>query len=110
MNTHITVSGICHDVSKILDGQVRSVSKLYPVHRRREDTYGCLGSNQADSFNYKRIQYLTLAFSMVGESPPPLPRACFGRDELIETVVGLPEDLTPVGHIGAGGIGKRPSP
>ena len=41
-----------------------------------------------------------------GESPPPRPRTCFGRDELIEKVVGLAETLTPVALIGAGGIGK----
>ena len=43
---------------------------------------------------------------MLGESPPPPPKACFGRDELIEKIVGFAEDLTPVALIGAGGIGK----
>jgi tetratricopeptide (TPR) repeat protein len=42
----------------------------------------------------------------LGESPPPAPRDCFGRDELIEKVVGLVENLEPVALIGAGGIGK----
>ena len=42
----------------------------------------------------------------IGESPPPPPRACFGRDELIERIVGLAENLTPIALIGAGGIGK----
>src|ERR1700733_14314720 len=46
------------------------------------------------------------ASSIVGESPPPPPRACYGRDELIEKVVGLAENLEPVALIGAGGIGK----
>ena len=46
------------------------------------------------------------ASSLHGESPPPPPRACFGRDELIEKVVGLAERLEPVALIGAGGIGK----
>ena len=32
--------------------------------------------------------------------------ACFGRDELIDEVVGLAENLTPVALIGAEGIGK----
>ena len=41
-----------------------------------------------------------------GELPPPPPRACFGRDGLIETIVGLAENLTPIALIGAGGIGK----
>jgi hypothetical protein len=41
-----------------------------------------------------------------GELPPPAPRDCFGRDELIEKVVGLAENLEPIALIGAGGIGK----
>ncbi|KAF9791182.1 hypothetical protein BJ322DRAFT_432487 [Thelephora terrestris] len=44
--------------------------------------------------------------SVRGESPPRPPRACFGRDELIETVVDLAENFEPVALIGAGGIGK----
>jgi tetratricopeptide (TPR) repeat protein len=42
----------------------------------------------------------------LGESPPPAPRDCFGRDDLIEKVIGLAEKLEPVALIGAGGIGK----
>ena len=45
-------------------------------------------------------------FSLPGESPPPPPRACFGRDELIESLVGLAENMDPVALIGIGGIGK----
>ena len=41
-----------------------------------------------------------------GESPPPPPRACFGRDKLIEEIIGLAENLTPIALIGPGGIGK----
>jgi hypothetical protein len=41
-----------------------------------------------------------------GESPPPPPRDCFGRNELIERVVGLAEKLEPIALIGTGGIGK----
>ena len=41
-----------------------------------------------------------------GESPPPPPRVCFGRDELIEEIVGLAENHTPIALIGPGGIGK----
>ena len=44
--------------------------------------------------------------SILGELPPQPPRACFGRDELIEKVLGLAEDLTPIALIGVGGIGK----
>jgi tetratricopeptide (TPR) repeat protein len=42
----------------------------------------------------------------LGELPPPAPRDCFGRDELIEKVVGFAENLEPIALIGAGGIGK----
>jgi tetratricopeptide (TPR) repeat protein len=42
----------------------------------------------------------------LGELPPPAPRDCFGRDELIEKVVGLAENLESIALIGAGGIGK----
>ena len=41
-----------------------------------------------------------------GELPPPPPRACFGRDDLIEKIVGLAKNLTPLALIGTGGIGK----
>ena len=42
----------------------------------------------------------------MGEIPPPPPGACFGRDELIEKVVRLAENLESVALIGGGGIGK----
>ena len=42
----------------------------------------------------------------LGELPPPAPRDCFGRNELIEKVVGLAENLEPIALIGVGGIGK----
>ena len=45
-------------------------------------------------------------FSLLGESPPPPPRACFGREELIQSIVGLAENLDPIALTGAGGIGK----
>jgi len=52
--------------------------------------------------------YLTSESSISGEPPPPPPRDFFGRDELIEKIVGLAlaENLTPIALIGAGGIGK----
>ena len=49
---------------------------------------------------------LTFPLRLLGESPPPPPRACFGRDELIESILSLAENLNPVALIGAGGIGK----
>ena len=42
----------------------------------------------------------------LGELPPPPPRDCFGRESLIEEVVGYAEKLEPVALIGSGGIGK----
>ena len=44
--------------------------------------------------------------SIPGEAPPPAPRACFGRREMVEEIVNLATELTPVALIGAGGIGK----
>ena len=43
---------------------------------------------------------------MLGETPPPPPRDCFGRDDLIESVVGLAESLNSIALVGVGGIGK----
>lgn len=45
-------------------------------------------------------------FGGSGESPPPKPRACFGRDALIEELVRRAEELKPSALIGAGGTGK----
>ena len=52
------------------------------------------------------IRTLTPKHSISGEPPPPPPRACFGRDGLVERIISLVEGLTPVALIGAGGIGK----
>ena len=43
---------------------------------------------------------------MPGESPPLPSRTFFGRDKLIEKIVDLAENCTPIALIGAGGIGK----
>ena len=43
---------------------------------------------------------------MLGETPPPPPRDCFGRDDLIESVVNLAESLSSIALVGVGGIGK----
>jgi len=66
----------------------------------------CIDSNQVRNLNYQRTHYLMFASRTLGEFPPPAPRAFFGRDELIEKIVGLAEDLTPIALIGPGGIGK----
>jgi len=51
------------------------------------------------------IQHLIFASSVPEESPPP-PSVFFRRDELIEKVVGLAENLNPIALIGADGTGK----
>ena len=43
---------------------------------------------------------------MPGESLPLPPRTFFGRDGLIEKIVDLAQNFTPIALIGAGGIGK----
>ena len=70
------------------------------------NTYRRLDSKQVSDLDHREIQYLTPASSVPGESPPPPPRVFFGREELIEKVVGLAERLTPIALIGVGGIGK----
>jgi tetratricopeptide (TPR) repeat protein len=79
---------------------------LHSICRELECAYSFLGRNQVSSFDYRGIQYLTFASRVLGELPPPPPRACFGRGELIEEIVGLAEKLTPIALIGPGGIGK----
>jgi len=69
-------------------------------------THCCSDSNQVSNLNYRWIHNLIFASSTRGELPPPAPRACFGRGELIEKIVGLAETLTPIALIGVGGIGK----
>src|ERR1700743_424088 len=49
---------------------------------------------------------LTSHSNSLGELPPPAPRACFGRGEMVEMIVRLAENLNPIALIGAGGIGK----
>ena len=61
---------------------------------------------QGLQFDFRFRQYLKFQSSTPGEPPPPSPRACFGRDDLTEKIVGLAESLTPVALIGPGGIGK----
>ena len=49
---------------------------------------------------------LTSLSVSLGELPPPPPGACFGRDRLIDKIVGLAQNLESVALIGGGGIGK----
>jgi tetratricopeptide (TPR) repeat protein len=70
------------------------------------NAYRCLDSNQASDLDHQWFQRLISAFSVYGESPPPPPGVFFGRDELIERIIGFAEHLTSIALIGAGGMGK----
>ena len=86
-------------------GQHQSVSAL-PIRYRR-DTDRPRGSSQVSVYERWRSTVLPLRSAPdPGESPPPPPRTCFGRNELIEEIVGFAENLEPIALIGAGGIGK----
>jgi tetratricopeptide (TPR) repeat protein len=67
-----------------------------------------IAQTQVRSAKLNTMGSLVLRFHSVtlGELPPPAPRDCFGREELIEKLVGLTEKLEPIALIGAGGIGK----
>ncbi|KAF9642815.1 hypothetical protein BDM02DRAFT_3192638, partial [Thelephora ganbajun] len=91
VNAHVVVANIREDVSRIreeIDDQVRSAQIRLTISNIMESTVSLLYSIPP------------------GELPPPPPRACFGREELIEKIVGLAQNLTPIALIGAGGIGK----
>jgi hypothetical protein len=110
MNIHVNVSDIRDNVSKIQEGigsqvQPVSLSRVQSVENRRMLTGSQAQSRSAASI-VKGSSILSFASSTLGESPPPRPRVCFGRDELIEKIVGLAGNLTPIALIGAGGIGK----
>jgi tetratricopeptide (TPR) repeat protein len=87
------------------DSKNMSVSDTYSI-RHRITTHCGLDSNQVSNRSYRWAHHLTPECSIPGESPPLPPRTFFGRDELIERVVDLVENLVPIALIGAGGIGK----
>ena len=73
---------------------------------KEENAHSYLGPDQVSESRFSRVLVAYVQFSTPGELPPPPPRACFGRDELIGSVVGLAEGLDPIALVGAGGIGK----
>jgi hypothetical protein len=75
------------------------------IHQR-QNAYDPLDPNQVSELNTMGSPLLHFRSITLGELPPPAPRDCFGRDELIEKIVGFAENLKPVALIGAGGIGK----
>ena len=88
------------------DDRHRSVSDTRTYARHRINVYHCSEPTQVSRLDCYWVQHLILPYSISGESPPPAPRACFGRDKLIEKIVGLASSLTPIALIGVGGIGK----
>ena len=77
----------------------------FSIHQQH-DTDCLLGTTQVSSCEPQGSRNLRLHSVPQGELPPPPPRACFGRDETIEAIVGFAGNLEPVALIGAGGIGK----
>ena len=67
---------------------------------------GCLESGQVSDTKCCGVPFSRFPSVSLGESPPPAPGGCFGREELIEHVIGLAEKLEPIALIGAGGVGK----
>ena len=109
LNTHIIVADMHQGTSKAREGtsnQDQAVSDPHIFDRFPTHAIHYLDSEQASHFDYRRIGGLIFASSTSGELPPPPPRAFFGREELINTVVCFAECLTPVALIGPGGIGK----
>ena len=89
-----------------IDGRLRPVRTTATPDNYTPEGSRSLRPKPGQQPSYPRTCPLTFASSVPGELPPPPPRACFGRDELIQKIVGLAEELTPVALIGAGGIGK----
>ena len=75
-------------------------------YHRLIDADHCLGSKQVSNLDCREIQCFTSVSSMAGESPPLPPKTFFGREELIEKIVQLAQDLKTIALIGPGGIGK----
>ena len=70
------------------------------------NAHSYLDPRKVSDLNHQRVKWLTSTSSVPAELPPQPPRACFGRDELIERIVGLASKLSPIVLIGPGGIGK----
>ena len=63
-------------------------------------------SGWVSDLNYWWIQDLIFKSTIPSEYPPRPPRAFFGRDDLVDRITSLAEDLTPLALVGPGGIGK----
>ena len=77
----------------------------FPLRRAYTDRYP--EWKQVTDLNHRQMQRLTFTRSVPqGELPPPSPKVFFGREELVDEVVGSAENYTPMALVGTGGIGK----
>jgi len=110
VNTQVMVSEIHRSVVKGqggTDNQHQSVGDVCtPFHHHVNKRLPPLRHMPGQRSRISMGQCLIPSSSITGESPPPPPRDFFGRDELIEKLVGLAENITPFALIGTGGIGK----
>ncbi|KAF9780524.1 hypothetical protein BJ322DRAFT_297207 [Thelephora terrestris] len=102
-NTHTALANM-HNV--ILQGVANTEVIISKLQNNVSGAPGTVSSVQGPLVENKEERDSSAQTSILGESPPPPPRACFGRDELIEKIVGFAESLTPTALIGPGGIGK----
>ena len=105
--THTTVSNIWEGVSKIREeicGQDRMVSCIDSTVKRILLTIIQIPTRLVTSIAGNPIAKVEP--SMLGESPPPPPVDCFGRDDLIGNVISLAESLNSIALVGVGRIGK----
>ena len=88
-------------------GKNPPVSDNYSLHTlRRINADHRPDSKQVSNLDRKEIQRLIVSPSAPGETPPPPPKNFFGRNSLVEKVVGFAQQLTPIALIGPGRIGK----
>ena len=106
-DTHAMVSDLHRNALTIQGGtadQHCSVSGT-PIHLW-QSAHCFIDSTQVSNIEHYMAHSLMCPSRILpGEFPPP-PPACFRRDELIEKVISLAENFTPIALIGAGGINK----
>jgi tetratricopeptide (TPR) repeat protein len=108
INTHMLVADMHRNVlagQEDTDCRHQSVSTTFSIRRER-NTDRLLDSSKVSSCEHQGSTISHRHSVSLGEFPPPVPGACFGRDELIGKLVGFAESLESIALIGAGGIGK----
>ena len=93
------------NIGTIVSEVQRDVVEMQQILRGREDAITAAQTqNMPEDLDSKGINRPVSITP--GESPPPPPRIFFGRDDLVEEIVGLADHLEPIALTGAGGIGK----